>query len=73
LKKNLLGVAHICDELYGAKAIFTKDKFMVLAPDMATLYPEIRVNALYKVLNLGWLGVMEVQRAGPVYIDVSDY
>jgi hypothetical protein len=60
LKKNLLGVAHICNELHGAKAIFTKSQFMVLAPDMATLYPENRVNGLYKVLNLAWLGVMEV-------------
>ena len=71
LKKNLLGVTHICDELHGAKVIFTKDKFIITAPDMATLYRGNRVNGLYKVLNLAWLGVMEVQRTGPVYTDVT--
>ena len=45
---------------------------MVTAPDMATLYRGNRVNGLYKVLNLAWLGVMEAQRAGPaVYTDVT--
>ena len=71
LKKNLIGVTHICDELHGAKVIFTATEFYVNAPDLAILYGGNRVNGLYKMLNLAWLGVMEVQRAGSVYTDTT--
>ena len=67
LKKNLISVTHVCDQLPGAKVVFSSDKVYVTAPDLATSYVGNRVNGLYKVLDLEWMGIKESPRPETVY------